>query len=307
MPIIAAYFSILLIWSTTPLAIQWSTTEVGFLFGVTSRMLIGTLICILILVIKKQRLPWTRESIIVYSSAASGIYGSMLFVYWGALYVPSGMIAVVFGLSPIITLLLARILLNEPAASFRQLAGLIMALSGLVVTSQTSLAGFKYFSLGLVLILISVSLHSLSSVLTKRYNKQHSALVVTTGGLIFASTLLTGTWFIFDGALPGTFPLHTVWSIVYLGVIATGIGFILYFYVLSHISPVKLALLTLITPVTAISIGILFNGEKLTLEIVIGTLLIMTGLILNLIKKKELSTDQQEDIITRAKTLTQET
>jgi len=293
--IVIASLTIVLIWSTTPLAIQWSTTDAGFLFGITSRMLIGTLICLAILLVKRQKLPLNRDAIIVYLCAASGIYGSMLFVYWGASYIPSGMIAVVFGLSPLITVILAKPLLNEPSVSFYQLIGLALALVGLILTSQTSLKGYHYFGFGIVLVVISVSLHSLSSVLTKRYNKQHCALVVTSGGLLIASSMLCVTWLIFDGKLPNTLPDYTLGSILYLGIVATGAGFMLYFYVLTKVSPVKLALLTLITPLTAIAIGVIFNNETLTVEIVTGTALIMTGLILNLIRKKDPSMNDVEE------------
>ncbi|VAW78257.1 Permease of the drug/metabolite transporter (DMT) superfamily [hydrothermal vent metagenome] len=288
MPILLAYIIIIMIWSTTPLAIQWST-EVGFLFGVSSRMIVGTLICMLILKLKKQQLIWTKHSIIVYLCAAIGIYGSMLFVYWGALYVPSGIIAVVFGLAPILTMILAKLLLDEPAIKYQQLGGMILALIGLYITAQTSLSEHKYFALGLGLLLISVSFHSLSAVLIKKYNRGYGALVTATGGLLISSTLLTLSWFVFDGKFPQQIPLHTLWSITYLGIIATGIGFVLYYYILSKISPVRLALLTLITPMTAIVIGIIFNGEKLTYQITIGTLFIMTGLILNLVKRRKIS------------------
>ena len=38
-----AYIGVIIIWSTTPLAIKWSGGDAGFLFGVTARMLIGLL------------------------------------------------------------------------------------------------------------------------------------------------------------------------------------------------------------------------------------------------------------------------
>ncbi|MDX1336059.1 MAG: EamA family transporter, partial [Gammaproteobacteria bacterium] len=41
MSVPAAYMGIIMIWATTPLAIKWSGESVGFLFGVSARMLIG--------------------------------------------------------------------------------------------------------------------------------------------------------------------------------------------------------------------------------------------------------------------------
>ena len=41
MSIAAAYIAVILIWSTTPLAIQWSSLGAGFSFAVMARMVIG--------------------------------------------------------------------------------------------------------------------------------------------------------------------------------------------------------------------------------------------------------------------------
>ncbi|MBU2479196.1 MAG: EamA family transporter, partial [Gammaproteobacteria bacterium] len=42
----AAFLGVILIWSTTPLAIQWSSEGGGFLFGVAARMWLGALFCL---------------------------------------------------------------------------------------------------------------------------------------------------------------------------------------------------------------------------------------------------------------------
>ena len=44
MSVPAAYLGIILIWSTTPLAVKWSGEGPGYLFGVTARMVIGALL-----------------------------------------------------------------------------------------------------------------------------------------------------------------------------------------------------------------------------------------------------------------------
>ena len=47
MSVPAAYLAVILIWTTTPLAIKWSGEEPGFLFGVTGRMVLGTFTALL--------------------------------------------------------------------------------------------------------------------------------------------------------------------------------------------------------------------------------------------------------------------
>ena len=103
MPIYVVFLSVVAIWSTTPLAIQWSTLGSSFSFSVASRMLIGLAICIVLLTIQQKKLPVHRQALINYLYAGAGIFITMSLVYYSALSIPSGLISVVFGLTPIIT------------------------------------------------------------------------------------------------------------------------------------------------------------------------------------------------------------
>ena len=67
MSVPAAYLSIILIWSTTPLAIQWSSTGNGFLFPVMARMIIGLAICVLLLATRVHTLNWALAFFVLVS------------------------------------------------------------------------------------------------------------------------------------------------------------------------------------------------------------------------------------------------
>jgi drug/metabolite transporter (DMT)-like permease len=109
MRISLSYISVILLWATTPLAIKWSGEGPGFLFGVTARMAIGTVCVLIVLTLMQQRLAWHRKARLTYLAVALQIYGSMLPVYWAAQFIPSGWISVIFGLTPLMTALLAAI------------------------------------------------------------------------------------------------------------------------------------------------------------------------------------------------------
>ena len=101
-----AYIGVIVIWSTTPLAIKWSGGDAGFLFGVTARMSIGLLFSsILIMLLSRRGLPWNKAARKVYLVAGIAIYGAMLSVYWGSQYISSGFISpihfLIFALSMI--------------------------------------------------------------------------------------------------------------------------------------------------------------------------------------------------------------
>ena len=58
--------------------------------------------------------PWHRSVRRTCLSGAIGVHGAMLCIYWAARYVPSGLIAVLFGLSPLVTTVIAQPLPGKP-------------------------------------------------------------------------------------------------------------------------------------------------------------------------------------------------
>ena len=113
MSVPAAYLTVIVIWSTTPLAIQWSSIGVGYEFGVAARMLIGLLALLLIIRLRGLPLPWSRHARTVYLVSGLSLFIAMSLVYWSAQFIPSGWISVIFGLAPLITSAFASFILHE--------------------------------------------------------------------------------------------------------------------------------------------------------------------------------------------------
>jgi len=241
-------------------------------------MVIGMLVLIVLAFIKRVPIPLHRQALMTYAAAGFGIYGAMLFVYWGAQYIQSGFISVLFGLTPILTGLLAYFVLKERGWTGFKFMGVFFSLLGLVVIFSQSIDFGSAAAYGIAAVLFSVFIHSLSAVLVKRLHGQLSSFTVTTGGMLLATPSYVVTWLILDGELPAAIPEHAMWSIVYLGVIATAIGFNLYFYILKHLQAGQVALLTLLTPVMALWIGQFLNGEQIGVNAWLGAMMILTGM-----------------------------
>ena len=133
MPIYFVFLLVVAIWSTTPLAIQWSTLGSSFSFGVSARMFIGLIICLIILQIKQQKLNTSRIAITNYIYAGLGVFITMSLVYFSSQSVPSGIISVIFGLTPIITGVFALLLLQESFFKIHKILGLVLGLLGLII------------------------------------------------------------------------------------------------------------------------------------------------------------------------------
>ena len=278
MSIPAAYIGVVLIWGTTPLAIKWSGEGVGYLFGVTGRMVIGLFLALLVLRLMKLRLHWHRRARQTYLAAGMGIFLAMSSVYWSAQFIPSGWVSVMYGLSPIVTGLLARLWLNEQGLTASRALALLVALAGLGLMFEVGLQAGGKSLLGLLGVLFSVFCHSASAVWIKRIDARLHGLSVTAGGLLVSVPLFLLSWFLQGETWPAVIDSRTLGSIVYLGVVGSVLGFALYFYVLKHVETTRVALITLITPVIALLAGHWLNGEVIDIRVWAGAGLIMLGL-----------------------------
>ncbi|MDR2876545.1 MAG: DMT family transporter [Chromatiales bacterium] len=278
MSIAVAFAGVIIIWATTPLTVKWSSEGPGFLFGVTARMVIAAALCLLLLALLRVRLPMHRRALHSYAAAALGIYGSMMCVYWGAQHVPSGLISVLFGLCPIMIGALAALWLDEDFTPTK-IAGTLIGIAGLILIFGDGAVMARAAGWGLIAVLAGVMLHSVSSVWVKHTNPDMNALALTTGALMFALPCYLLTFIVFDGQWPQSLPTRALGSIVYLGAIGSGLGFVLYFYALRRLAAGRVALIQLITPVIALLLGHELNGEVIGEHELAGTALILSGLL----------------------------
>lgn len=276
----AAYVFIVMLWGTTPLAIKWSGEGPGFLFGVTSRMAIGTACVLTMLGVLRHGLPMHRRALLSYLAGAVQIFGSMVAVYWAAQFIPSGWISVVFGLSPLVTALMAAAWLGERRVSRRQLLAFALGIAGLLEMFGSALEVGRNAMLGLGGVLLSTLLQCGSAIWIKRLDAGLSALSQLGGALLIAMPAYTVTWVLAGGTWPTRLSHVNVLAIAYLGVIATTVGFSLYFFLLRRLSPTGLSLISLISPVLALLLGHWMAHEPLSLRVIAGTILILGALLL---------------------------
>lgn len=280
MSVPAAYLGVIIIWSTTPLAIQWSAEGGGFLFGVTGRMLLGVIAALLLTRLLGLHLPWHGRALRTYLAAGLGVFFAMLSVYWSSQFIPSGWISVLFGLAPLVTGVLAMLLLAEHALQPQRITGMLLGVVGLafIFTGAQTLGAQAGY--GIAGVLFSVLAFSASSVAVKRIGADIPALAVTVGALLVAVPLFIGVFIVTDTPLPAEISARAALAIIYLGLFGSVLGFALYYYVLREIEATRVALITLVTPVIALILGNLLNGEPLHAEIWAGTACIVCGLFL---------------------------
>lgn len=279
MPISVAYLAVVIIWSTTPLGIVWSSESVNPTLAVLMRMLIALLPGLIILKLAKIQLPWSLAAKKIYAYSSVGIFGGMLFSYLAAAYLSSGLMSLIFGLSPILSGLLAQKILSEDSFSTAKKLALTVAVTGLFVVCFDSISLNQHSLIGLFYILLAVFFFSISGVLVKSVAIDIHPLATTVGALCFSVPLFGIVWLIFDGSLPyQEWQMRSIWAIVYLGIFGSLVGFLAYFFILQKLRPSTVALITMLTPIFALYLGAVLNNELVSLNLVFGALLVMTGL-----------------------------
>ncbi len=281
MQVSVAYLAVLLIWSTTPLGIVWSSESINPMMAVLLRMLIAVVLGALIIYIRKISLPWHKQALRLYSYSALGIFGGMLFSYLAAGYLSSGILSLVFGLSPVLSAIFAQRILSEPKIIPSKKIAMMVSFIGLAIvcSDNFSLQGDSIY--GLVFIFIAVSFFSLSGVLVKSISLAIHPMATTVGALSLATPLFFITWLLLDGTFDvSQWQAKSIYATLYLGIFGSLIGFFAYFYVLQRLTASTVTLITLVTPVIALTLGSVLNNEVLNNKILLGALLVITGLAL---------------------------
>jgi len=284
MPVPLAYFGVVLIWSTTPLAIAWSGQAAGFTFGVASRMTLGLMLIFIFAALVREKVVWNRLAVRAYLYGGLGLYAGLILVYWSAQYIPSGWVSLLFGLTPIITAIMASWWLKGELITRARVLGMILGLIGLIIVFGQSLSWGNTAALGVCGILLSSTLHAASSIWVKRTHANVSGISMTAGSLSVATPLFVLTWLLSqpDFSLVmhdlQTAPQFTIVSILYLALFGSVFGFSLYFHVLKHVEATRVALISLMTPILSLILGHLFNNEPLSFDILLGAFFIIFGL-----------------------------
>lgn len=277
----ASFALVLIIWTTTPLAIKWSSAGAPMTSALL-RMMIGVVFCGSIVIFMSSKFRLDEAARKVYLVGGLSIFVCMSLFYAAAQLIPSGWIAVLFGLSPLATGLFSAIVEPETELSFARVCGLLLGLGGLYLVFSAGLNVADASIEGVTMTLLAVLISSATSVITRQLVKDLviPGMQITTGSLMVALPFFIVAVLLLEPGLDLNFSQKAWSAIAYLGLIGTGVGFTLYYYLLKHVSASRIALITLVTPISALSVGSWLNNEPLVPEVWMGASLVCIGLLL---------------------------
>lgn len=273
------YALLVFIWATTPLAIVWSVSDLHLMWALLLRFFIALPLAVIILLILRTPFPTHRQAVHSYIAGSFSLIGSQIFTYAATQYLSSGMIALMFGLAPIMAGLIGRFAFGQQLYKLQWL-GMAIAVSGLAIICLSG-ANQHVHPFGIVLMLISVFVYSFSIFWVKKVNAQIQPMAQATGSIlvssIFASCFIPFIWQYAPTHLPEA---KSLFALIYTVLMASLVAMFCYFKLIQNIQATTLSLTTVITPMLAMIIGAALNHEQLSIMVFFGAFIILSGLFL---------------------------
>nr|WP_205596826.1 DMT family transporter [Halostella salina] len=224
-------------------------------------------------------------------------YHALLFV--GELNTTSAAAAVVVSLSPVLTTGFARVLLPSERLTAAGVVGLLLGLLGVVILAQPDPSNLLADDVvAKALVFLAATAFALGSVLTRRIDAELPIETMEAWSMVLGALLMHAV----SAALPNESLGAVVWNaesvaaLLYLSVVASAAGFLVYFDLLDRLGPIEINLVSYVAPVFAALSGWLFLEEVIGVPTVAGFLVIFAGFLL--IKRRALV--QEFDLVRRA-------
>lgn len=273
------YALLVFIWATTPLAIVWSVSDLHLMWALLLRFFIALPLAVIILLILRTPFPTHRQAVHSYIAGSFSLIGSQIFTYAATQYLSSGMIALMFGLAPIMAGLIGRFAFGQQLYKLQWL-GMAIAVCGLAIICLSG-ANQHVHPFGIVLMLISVFVYSFSIFWVKKVNAQIQPMAQATGSIlvssIFASCFIPFIWQYAPTHLPEA---KSLFALIYTVLMASLVAMFCYFKLIQNIQATTLSFTTVITPMLAMMIGAALNHEQLSIMVFVGAFIILSGLFL---------------------------
>lgn len=200
-------------------------------------------------------------------------------IVWGQTHIGSGLASILNGTTPIFSVILAHFLTKEEQLTTNRMSGVLVGWVGVtVLIGIDSLRNFGIEMLGQFAVLGAAFSYACAAIYGRRF-KNLSLLVVATGMLCGSTIMMTPMALFIDQPWNLSPSGYTMIALFGLAAISTSLAYIIYFRILATAGPTNLLLVTLLIPLSAISLGVMVLGERLEWNAFVGMGLIFIGLI----------------------------
>ena len=269
------------IWGSAFMFIKISAVDFGPILLVTLRLLIAGLVFMPLLLRHQYRLLFKSHLPGIFIIAIiSNALPFTLFAF-ASLGATSNMLGILNGTTAFITTVIAYFWLNE-SISTKQVIGLGLGFIGILILVNP--ANGSTTILASICALIGSICYAFNATYLQKYHSNSNKKVLIGWSMLFGGLMMMPiAAFNLPNALPS---INSFLALLWLAVVSTGIGYLVFVRLIDKIGAVKTATLTYLLPVFSIIWGAIFLEEQITLIIFGGFIFVMMGMYFaNTVKK----------------------
>jgi drug/metabolite transporter (DMT)-like permease len=199
-------------------------------------------------------------------------------IAYGESHVSSVHAGVLTACTPLFTLGIAMVVLPGERPSSRRLAGLALGLVGVLIVVDLAGSATSVGLLGGAAVLLAAACYGAGYVYTRRFlsGRPESGAVLSTVQITLAALQLAAVTLVVDGIprWPGT---KAIAALVVLGVLGTGLAYVLNFAVIRRTGPTVASTVTYLVPLWSTVLGALLLSEVVGWRTLVGGMLIIAG------------------------------
>ena len=242
---------------------------------VTYRFILGAMVLVTAVFISKLPTPPRKIWGWIFITGALQIAVGAAIVQYCFKFLSAGLVSMLNYTMPVWVTILAYFFLKEPLTK-KKVFGIILSVIGVGVLMNVDISG--KFSVMLVAIFAAI-VWAISNVIMKAKLTKINPLVLTTWQMAVGAILLAIYTAVF-GVVEVRWNLISVACLLYNGIIASALAFFLWAYVLDHMDASKASISVLGVPVVGVLGGVICLGEPLTITMVLGMIMVLSGIVL---------------------------
>jgi drug/metabolite transporter (DMT)-like permease len=206
-------------------------------------------------------------------------------IAWGEQHITSGLASILNSTTTLWTAILIFWVIPTERPSALNYLGVVLGISGvaILVLPDITTHGLNGSVLG-VLAVVGASMSYAAAALFQRARLRGMSVYQQSFGQLAVTSLLA-----IPIAAPAIPQVHLAWlsmgAVVALGVGGSGIAYLLYYYTMNTLGAVRATGVTFVVPVTAVFWGVVLLGERLSLPVVAGMVVILASVVLTNLRR----------------------
>jgi drug/metabolite transporter (DMT)-like permease len=238
------------------------------------------LILICIMVVRKERLPLDRRSISIFLTLGFLSFSlPFAMIYWAEQYIPSSLASILFAIYPFVVAIGSHVALSGERFTTYKISGITLGFAGILIIfwEDIHIRGVSGTAMGAVL--LSTVFQGISLVMVKKFGKHLSPVALNVGGMLAGIVVMYAIALVAEDFSALRFDAKGVGSLLYLGTFGTVATFMIYYWLLKRVEAVYLSLVSFVTPVLAVILGVVLLHEALGTQMFTGASLVLVGIL----------------------------